>query len=45
MRLDIARDAMVMHQKGTKLSDVRAAIEKQYGTGATHRTPTELPPS
>ncbi|MBI2873927.1 MAG: hypothetical protein HYY09_02470 [Firmicutes bacterium] len=41
--MDIARDAMMMHEKGENLKDIRTHIEEKYqapGRG----TPTPLPP-
>jgi hypothetical protein len=42
--LDVGRDAMQMFSSGASVSDIRASVERRYGTMYPSRTPTPVPP-
>jgi hypothetical protein len=42
--LDVARDAMQMHNSGATTAAIRAAIETKYALPGRSETPTPLPP-
>jgi len=42
--IDVAQQAMQMHNSGAALTEIRAAIEKRYANGRYH-TPTPMPPA
>ena len=41
--LDVAQQAMQMHNSGASVSDIRAAIEKKYAGVGNGHTPTAMP--
>jgi hypothetical protein len=43
--LDVARDAMTMHNAGKSVRQIRAAIEATYRPHFVTMTPTSPPPS
>ena len=42
--LDVGRDAMTLFHSGSSVAQIRAAIEKKYGSYFPSSTPTPLPP-
>jgi Protein of unknown function with PCYCGC motif len=42
--IDVAQQAMQMHNSGASLPEIRAAVDKRYAAIA-HRTPTPMPPA
>jgi hypothetical protein len=42
--IDVATQAMQMHNSGASLAEIRAAIDKRYEAAPTH-TPTPMPPA
>jgi hypothetical protein len=38
--LDVAREAMQLHNAGSTLADIRVAIDRKYGSESPTRTPT-----
>jgi hypothetical protein len=42
--IDVAQQAMQMHNSGASLAEIRAAIDKRYAASPTH-TPTPMPPA
>jgi hypothetical protein len=42
--LDIGRTAMTLFNQGMTVADIRAAIEREYGSRYPSHTPTPLPP-
>lgn len=43
--IDVARDAMQMHNSGASVGAIRAAIDQKYGTRYPTATPTPKPPA
>ncbi len=43
--IDVAQRSMQMHGSGASVRAIRAAIEQEFGSRATNRTPTPDPPS
>ncbi len=43
--IDVAQQAMQMHNSGASLTQIRAAIEDRYAGRARHHTPTPMPPA
>ena len=43
--VDVAQQAMQMHNSGASLTQIRAAIEDRYAGRARHHTPTPMPPA
>jgi hypothetical protein len=43
--LEVATKAMQMHGAGSSVSDIRAAIEREWSPRASSHTPTPLPPA
>jgi len=42
--LDVATQAMQMHNAGASVAEIRAAVDKRYAAAPTH-TPTPMPPA
>ena len=43
--IDVARDAMQMHNSGATPASIRAAIDSKYGARFPTSTPTPKPPA
>jgi hypothetical protein len=43
--LDVAQRSMQMHAAGASVTDIRAAIEKEWAGRSTNHTPTPAPPA
>lgn len=42
--MEITRDVIALREQGTRLTDIRAAIDRKYGASYGPSTPTPLPP-
>jgi hypothetical protein len=42
--IDIGQQAMQMHNSGASVAEIRAAVDKRYGTDSRPHTPTPAPP-
>jgi hypothetical protein len=42
--IDVATKSLELHASGASIADIRAAIDKQWGSRATNHTPTPHPP-
>jgi hypothetical protein len=43
--LDVAREAMTLFRSGARIADIRAAIDRKYGSRFPSATPTPGPPA